>query len=72
MKQHTYLTNKVDRKKKDWKKISKGAYGTVYSCTTDLYEPKEVAIKQMIFPKTIYERCVLHDIFTERFLQICN
>ena len=30
---------------KDWKKLAVGAYGTVYSCKTDLAEPKSVAIK---------------------------
>lgn len=48
-----------------WHKIAKGAYGTVYECTTGLAEPVTVAIKKMAVPKNIYDRCVLHDIFTE-------
>jgi serine/threonine protein kinase len=28
-------------------------------------DPKVVAIKSMSFPKSIYDRCVLYDIFTE-------
>lgn len=35
------------------------------SAKTHFSEPKEVAIKQMNFPKSIYERCVLNDIFAE-------
>lgn len=50
---------------KNWKKINSGAYGVIYSCETNISEPNEVAIKEMNFPKSIYERCVLHDIFTE-------
>ena len=49
----------------NWEKIATGAYGTVYKCSTGLHEPAVVAIKKMSVPKTIYERCVLHDIFTE-------
>lgn len=49
---------------KEWKKISAGAYGVIYGCQTNIEQPKEVAIKEMNFPKSIYERCVLHDIFT--------
>jgi hypothetical protein len=49
----------------DWEKIATGAYGTVYEVETQLSEPRVVAIKQMDFPSSIYERCVLHDIFTE-------
>ena len=48
-----------------WKKIAVGAYGTVYECSTGLAEPQKVAIKKMSVPKSIYDRCVLHDIFTE-------
>ena len=50
---------------KDWKKLAVGAYGTVYECQTGLENPKSVAIKQMDLPSDIYDRCVLHDIFTE-------
>ena len=50
---------------KNWRKISAGAYGVIYGCETNIEEPREVAIKEMNFPKSIYERCVLHDIFTE-------
>ena len=49
----------------NWQKIATGAYGTVYQCSTGLHDPAVVAIKKMSVPKTIYERCVLHDIFTE-------
>lgn len=48
-----------------WKKIATGAYGTVYECKTGLAEPEKVAVKKMAVPKSIYDRCVLHDIFTE-------
>jgi serine/threonine protein kinase len=48
-----------------WDKLATGAYGTVYKCQTCLVEPKVVAIKRMNFPQSIYERCVLHDIFSE-------
>ena len=47
------------------KKIATGAYGTVYQCNTNLAIPQMVALKQLSFPKSIYDRCVLHDIFTE-------
>lgn len=47
------------------KKLATGAYGTVFEYNTNLSEPKTVAIKQLSFPKSIYDRCVLHDIFTE-------
>jgi serine/threonine protein kinase len=50
---------------RDWRKLATGAYGTVYETTTNLSEPTTVAIKQMKFPTSIYDRCVLHDIFTE-------
>ena len=49
----------------DWQKIASGAYGVIYECKTNLPDPQTVAIKQMSIPKSIYERCVLHDIFTE-------
>ena len=49
----------------DWRKIATGAYGTIYECNTNLADPQTVAIKQLSLPKSIYERCVLHDIFTE-------
>ena len=39
---------------KNWKKINSGAYGVIYSCDTNINEPKEVAIKEMNFPKSIY------------------
>jgi serine/threonine protein kinase len=48
-----------------WRKIATGAYGTVYACETGLSEPATVAIKKMSVPKSIYDRSVLHDIFTE-------
>lgn len=49
----------------DWSKLATGAYGTVYECKTGLSEPTTVAIKKMPVPRSIYDRCVLHDIFTE-------
>lgn len=49
----------------EWAKINAGAFGVVMTASTGLEEPAEVAVKQMNFPKSIYERCVLHDIFTE-------
>jgi len=48
-----------------WKKIASGAYATVFECNTNLLDPKVVAIKRLSFPPTIYERCVLYDIFNE-------
>lgn len=50
---------------KGWKKIAEGAYGVVYEVELNMSEPKTVAIKQMNQPQTIYDRCVLHDIFAE-------
>jgi hypothetical protein len=52
-------------KQQDWKKLAAGAYGVVYECKTQFAEPQYVAIKQMQLPKSIYDRSVLHDIFTE-------
>lgn len=49
----------------EWEKMSEGGYGTIFSCRTNLANPNEVAIKQMNLPESIYERCVLNDIFTE-------
>ena len=49
----------------NWRKISAGAYGVIYACETDIEDPKEVAVKELSFPRSVYERCVLHDIFTE-------
>jgi serine/threonine protein kinase len=50
---------------KDWKKLAEGAYGIVYECKTNVNYPSSVAIKKMSLPVDIYDRCVLHDIFTE-------
>ena len=50
---------------KDWKKIAEGAYAKVYESRTNLSEPTLVAVKQLLLPNSIYDRCVLHDIFTE-------
>lgn len=49
----------------NWTKINAGAFGVIMNAKTQLIEPKEVAIKQMNFPKSIYERCALNDIFAE-------
>lgn len=46
------------------KRIAIGAYGTVYKCTVGS-ENLNVAVKLMELPKSIWDRCVLHDIFTE-------
>lgn len=48
-----------------WRKIAEGAYGVVYEVDSGMAEPKTVAIKQMQLPQSIFDRCVLHDIFTE-------
>lgn len=48
-----------------WTKLANGAYGVIYDCKTDLNYPQEVAIKITPFKESIYERCVLHDIFSE-------
>ena len=50
---------------KNWSKIAEGAYSQVYESKTNLAEPSVVAIKELFIPKSIYDRCVLHDIFTE-------
>eukprot|EP01132_Coremiostelium_polycephalum_P007428 gene7428-9130_t len=50
---------------KDLKRVAKGAYGTVYKGTLGHDEGLEIAVKLMPVPKTIHDRCVLHDIFTE-------
>eukprot|EP00347_Sterkiella_histriomuscorum_P005241 403357349 len=50
---------------KNWTKIAEGAYAKVYEAETNLSDPQTVAVKQMLLPGTIYDRCVLHDIFTE-------
>ena len=48
-----------------WIKLAEGAYGVVYEVESCMAEPKAVAIKKMNQPQSIYDRCVLHDIFTE-------
>jgi hypothetical protein len=48
-----------------WRKLAFGAYGTIYECHTELAHPQEVAIKVAPFKESIYDRCVLHDIFAE-------
>ena len=48
-----------------WNKIGKGAYATVFECSTGLDDPPMVAIKRSSFSNSIYDRCVLHDIFSE-------
>jgi serine/threonine protein kinase len=50
---------------RDWKKLAVGAYGVVYECSTNVKDPSSVAIKKMDLPVDVYDRCVLHDIFTE-------
>ncbi|KAF2073302.1 hypothetical protein CYY_005379 [Polysphondylium violaceum] len=50
---------------KDLKRVAKGAYGTVYKGTLGNEEGLEIAVKLMPVPKSIHDRCVLHDIFTE-------
>jgi len=50
---------------KNWKRLASGAYGVIYDCVTEISYPREVAIKVMPFKESIYERCVLHDIFSE-------
>jgi hypothetical protein len=50
---------------KEWKKLAEGAYAKVFESKTNIAEPTHVAIKQLFLPKSIYDRCVLHDIFTE-------
>ncbi len=48
-----------------WSKIASGAFATVFECSTNFADPPVVAIKQLCFPKSIYDRCVLYDIFNE-------
>ncbi|KYQ93892.1 putative protein kinase [Tieghemostelium lacteum] len=50
---------------KDLKRVAKGAYGTVYKGTLSNDEGLEIAAKLMPVPKSIHDRCVLYDIFTE-------
>lgn len=50
---------------KGWKKIANGAYGTIYDCHTDVDYPGEVVVKVAAFKESIYDRCVLHDMFSE-------
>ena len=50
---------------KGWKKLANGAYGTIYDCYTELNYPEEVAVKVSAFKDSIYDRCVLHDLFSE-------
>ncbi|EGG14454.1 putative protein kinase [Cavenderia fasciculata] len=50
---------------KDLKRVAKGAFGTVYKGYVAHDEGLEVAVKLMPVPKSIHDRCVLHDIFTE-------
>lgn len=37
----------------------------MYEVELSMAEPKTVAVKKMILPQSIFDRCVLHDIFTE-------
>ena len=48
-----------------WSKIASGAYGTVYQCQTNIAEPSTVAVKKIGVSENIYDRCRIHDIFTE-------
>jgi hypothetical protein len=48
-----------------WTKIASGAYGTVYQCQTNIAEPTTVAVKKMGVSESIFDRCRIHDIFTE-------
>jgi serine/threonine protein kinase len=41
--------------------MSEGGYGIIFSCKTNLVSPSE----QMNLPDSVYERCVLNDIFSE-------
>jgi len=50
---------------KGWVKLAEGAYGVVYEVYLNVVEPRTVAIKKLSLPKSIFDRCVLHDIFTE-------
>eukprot|EP01087_Luapelamoeba_hula_P014048 TRINITY_DN4056_c1_g1_i1.p1 TRINITY_DN4056_c1_g1~~TRINITY_DN4056_c1_g1_i1.p1 ORF type:complete len:3194 (-),score=531.19 TRINITY_DN4056_c1_g1_i1:7-9588(-) len=48
-------------------RLAVGAYGSVYKCQLE-HDKTDVAIKLMELPKSIHDRCVLHDIFTEIFI----
>ena len=48
---------------KDLEQIAKGAYGVVYRSKVE--KDRNVAVKLMSLPNTVFDRCVLHDIFTE-------
>lgn len=50
---------------KGWKKLANGAYGTIYDCHTGVDYPGEVVVKVAAFKESIYDRCVLHDMFSE-------
>lgn len=43
--------------------MAKGAYGVVHKAK--LERDRHVAVKMMALPNTLFDRCVLHDIFTE-------
>ncbi|KAL4475130.1 hypothetical protein ABPG74_001826 [Tetrahymena malaccensis] len=45
--------------------MASGQFGSIFEAKTNLSDPQIVAIKQMDLPKSIYDRCVLHDIFNE-------
>ncbi|KAL6064721.1 NEK protein kinase [Balamuthia mandrillaris] len=49
---------------KNMQRIGLGTYGSVYRAYLES-EKMEVAVKLMQVPKSIHDRCVLHDIFTE-------
>lgn len=48
---------------KELDQIAKGAYGVVYK--SRIAKDRSVAVKLMSLPNTVFDRCVLHDIFTE-------
>eukprot|EP00026_Physarum_polycephalum_P001048 Phypoly_transcript_01049.p1 GENE.Phypoly_transcript_01049~~Phypoly_transcript_01049.p1 ORF type:complete len:1112 (+),score=220.65 Phypoly_transcript_01049:278-3613(+) len=49
----------------DLERVATGAYGTVYKTKLIHKEDTDIAVKLMAVPKSIHDRCVLHDIFTE-------
>lgn len=57
--------NLYQNEQRRWVKLAEGAYGIVYEVDTGMADPKQVAIKKMALPQSIYDRCVLHDIFNE-------
>lgn len=49
----------------NWKYLSKGAYGSVYTVSNPLDDNKRLAIKKISLPQNILDNCPLYNIFSE-------